>query len=246
MSTTPIWPIEGVALDSTGDLLAGSLGDVALDIQTTVGTIDTATGDIAGIKTVTDALPDAGALTSISDETDKIDGAAVDGLAGTANSLAYKVHEVEKHFHNRGRFWGATGAPDETNAIAATVTVPFVAISGANTWGTAIPICGTADNPVLATDAKFDAHLVLVTDTDHATPYRMRIIYGTGTSADAITAGQWSEVMFITATGPFSSGVPVEIMMPRVDIGSKCWAQVWNNTNGSNVDFFWGAHGYAG
>lgn len=23
---TPIWPIEGVALDSTGDLVAGSLG----------------------------------------------------------------------------------------------------------------------------------------------------------------------------------------------------------------------------
>jgi hypothetical protein len=174
----------------------------------------------------------------------KIDGATTDGLAGTSNSLAYRVHEIEKHFHNRERWWGAVGAPDETNAIAATVTVPFVAVSGDNTWGTAIPICGTGDNPVLATDAKFDAHLVLVTDTDHATPYRMRIIYGSGTSADAITAGQWTEVMFITAAGPFSSGVPAEIKMPRVDVGGKLWAQVWNNTNGSNVDFFWGAHGY--
>ena len=239
MSTTPIWALEGVALDSTGDLVADSLADVVLGI-------DTATGDIAGIKAVTDALPDAGALTSISDETDKIDGATTSGLAGTSNSLAYRVHEIERHFHNRERFWGATGAPDETNAIAATVSVPFVAVSGNNTWGTAIPICGTADNPVIATDTKFDAHLVLVTDTDHATPYRMRIIYGTGTSADAITAGQWSEIMFITATGPFSSGVPVDVKMPRVNVGSKCWAQVWNATNGSNVDFFWGAHGYEG
>ena len=219
-----------------------NLTDQSIATQASIDAIDT---DVTAIMAVTDELPDAGALTSISDETDKIDGAAVDGLAGVANSLAYKVQEIEKHFHNRGRFWGATGAPDETNAIAATVTVPFVAVSGANTWGTAIPILGTADNPALATDAKFDAHLILVTDTDHATPYRLRIIYGTGTSADAITAGQWTEKMFITATGPFSSGVPVSVIMPRVDVGSKLWVQVWNNTNGSNVDFFWGAHGYA-
>ena len=218
-----------------------NLTDQSIATQASIDAIDT---DVTAIMAVTDAIPDAGALTSISNETDKIDGATTDGLAGTANSLAYRVHEIEKHFHNRGRFWGATGAPDETNAIAATVTVPFVAVSGANTWGTAIPILGTADNPVLATDTKFDAHLILVTDTDHATPYRFRIIYGTGTSADAITAGQWTEKMFITATGPFSSGVPVSVIMPRVDVGSKLWVQVWNNTNGSNVDFFWGAHGY--
>ena len=44
--TTPIWPIEGVALDSTGDEVAGSLGVVT-----------------KAIKAVTDVIPDAGALT---------------------------------------------------------------------------------------------------------------------------------------------------------------------------------------
>ena len=29
---TPIWPIEGVALDSTGDMVAGSLGDKVADL----------------------------------------------------------------------------------------------------------------------------------------------------------------------------------------------------------------------
>jgi hypothetical protein len=186
---TPIWSIEGVALDSTGDLVADSLADYLVD-------------------------------------------------------AAAEIVEVEHHLHNRGRFWGATGAPSEANAIAATVTVPFVAVSGADTWGTAIPICGTADNPVLVTHTLHDPHLVLVTDTDHATPYRIRFIYGTGTSADAITAGQWTETMFITAAGPFSSGVPVELLHIRIAVGSKLWAQVWNNTNGSEVDFFWGTHGY--
>ena len=186
------------------------------------------------------------AETAVQAYTIKIDGAAVDGLLGVEDSLAYGVGELERHFHNRGRCWGATGAPDETNAIAATVAVPFVAVSGNNAWGTAIPICGTADDPTDGLGVKHDPHLVLVTDTDHATPYRFRIIYGTGTSAVAIGAGQWSETMFITSTGPFSSGVPLDFIMRRVDVGAKLWVQVWCATNGSNVDFFWGTHPYEG
>jgi len=178
--------------------------------------------------------------------THKIDDLATAGLLGVSNSLAYRTNEIERHLHGRSRAWGAVAAPDETNAIDANVNRPFVATSGDNTWGTAIPICGTGDNPVLATDVKFDAHRVLVTDSDHATPYRMRFIYGTGTSAAAITAGQWSEEMFVTSAGPFSSGVPAEGIMPRVDVGAKLWVQVWNATNGSTVSFFWMAHGYEG
>jgi len=188
-------------------------------------------------------------IDAIKAATDKIDGAAVDGLTGTNNSLAYKVHENEKHFHGRGRWWGAVGAPDETNAIAATVTVPFVATSGDDTWGTAIPICGTSDNPVLSADVKFDAHRLLVTDLDNDTsPWRVRIIYGTGTSAAAIAADQWSEVMTIAnaVPGNRAGGAPVDVMMPRVNVGEKCWVQVWNDTNGEMLSFFWGAHGYAG
>ena len=243
MSTTPIWGIEGVELNSTGDLIADSLGDV-------VQSIATETADVSDIKAVTDALPDNGALTSISDETDKIDSAAADGLAGVSNSLSYGIKELERHFHNRERWWGATGAPDETNAIAATVTVPFVAISGADTGGTAIPICGTADEPVPSPDnVKFDIHRVMVTDLDDdTTPWRLRIIYGTGTSGDAITAGQWTEIMVMTnaVPGNRAGGSPVDVIMRRVDVGAKCWAQSWNDTNLEDLSFFWGAHGYSG
>ena len=75
---TPIWPIEGVALDSTGEEVADSLGVVT--------------------------KASAAALVIIDAETDKIDQAVTDGLAGTSNSLAYRVHEIEKHFHGR-EFW---------------------------------------------------------------------------------------------------------------------------------------------
>ena len=162
----------------------------------------------------------------------------------TLDDIGDEVEEIDGHHHNVARAWGAVAVPDETNAIEANVNRPFVAVSGNNTWGAAIPICGTADTPIHGTATSFDPHEVLVVDTDHATTYRMRLIYGTGTSADAISAGQWSEFMFITNAGPFPSGVEVSVRMPILIIGTKLWAQVWNATNASEIDFFWKAHGY--
>ena len=191
------------------------------------------------------AAPDSLAL--VKAETDKIDGAATDGLLGVSNSLAYRVNELERHFHNVERWWGAVAAPDETNAIEANVNRPFVATSGNNTWGTAIPICGTGDNPVLATDTKYDIHRLLITDLDDDTsPWRVRIIWGTGTSGDAITADQWSEMMVMSnaVPGNRAGGSPVDVIMRRENVGVKLWVQVWNDTNGEELSFFWGAHGY--
>lgn len=221
-------------------------GQTELASRTQVEDVQT---DVTAIKAVTDLLPNDGALTDISDETEKIDSAVTDGLAGTSNSLAYRVHEIEKHVHSRGRWWGATGAPDETNAIAATVTVPFAATSGNDDWGTAIPVCGTGDTPVPTGLVKFDAHRLLITDLDDdTTPWRIRFIYGTGTSAAAITAGQWSEEMIQSnaVPGNRAGGTPLDFQMPRIDVGTKMWAQAWNDTNGEVLSFFWGAHGYAG
>jgi len=213
------------------------------------GTIVDIDADVTAIMAVTDLLPDAGALTSILDETNKIDEAATDGLSGTSNSLAYRVEEIEKHLHSRGRFWGALAAPDETNAIEANVDRPFVAVSGNNTWGAAIPICGTDDVPIPSGLVSFDAHRLLVVDLDDdTTPWRIRFIFGTGTSAAAISAEQWSEEMIESnaVPGNRAGGVPLNFQMMRIDIGVKMWCQVWNDTNLEELSFFWGAHGYAG
>lgn len=242
---SPIWALEAVALNSTGDEVAGSLGVVVKAIQTTQ-TSDSS--DITAIKAVTDVLPDAGVLSSISSETDKIDGAATDGLSGTSNSLAYRVMELERHFHNRERWWGAVAVPDETNAIEANVNRPFAATSGANTWGAAIPILGTADDPTPGDgDSKYDCHRIMVTDLDDdTTPWRIRIIWGSGTSGDAITAGQWTEAMVMTnaVPGNRAGGSPIDIIMRREDVGMKLWAQSWNVNNGEVLSFFYGVHGY--
>ncbi len=153
----------------------------------------------------------------------------------------------DEHFHTVERWWGALAIPTETNAIEANVTRPFAATSGADTWGTAIPILGTADNPDLAADTQFDCRRLFVTDLDNEVDaWRLRIIWGIGTSGDAITAGQWTEIMLQANVSPGNraGGLPVEIKMPRVLIGWKLWAQAWNNTNNEILSFFYGTHGY--
>lgn len=228
---SPIYPLEGVALDSTGDEVAGSLGHVVKAIQTTQ-TSDSS--DITAIKAVTDVLPDAGALTSIAQES-------------TLEDVEAEVGEIDQHNHNVERWWGAVAVPDETNAIEVNVNRPFVAISGANTWGAAIPIKGSADNPVLSGMTSFDAHRIMVTDLDDdTTPWRLRIIFGTGTSGDAITAGQWSEIMVMTnaVPGNRAGASPVDIRMPPCSMATKLWAQSFNDTNLEELSFFFGCHGY--
>ena len=163
------------------------------------------------------------------------------------DAVADEVAEIEQHFHNVERWWGALAGPTETNAIEANVGRPFVAISGADTWGTAIPIKGSADNPVLTSQTTFDAHRIMVTDLDDdTTPWRLRIIWGTGTSGDAVTAGQWTEVMVMTnaVPGNRAGSSPVDIRMPNIALATKLWAQSWNDTNLEELSFFVGYHGY--
>ena len=180
----------------------------------------------------------------------KIDESAADGLGGAVeDSLAYLVEEIDRHFHVRERWWGAVAAPDEdTTVVEVNVSRPFVAISGANTWGTAIPIMGADDDVGIDADPYFDPHRVLFVDFNgNATAWRVRFIWGTGTSADAITAGQWSEIIVINAAaGPFAVGVPSDMKHTRIPVGIKMWAQVWNATNAEELDFFYGTHSYEG
>lgn len=171
----------------------------------------------------------------------------VAAIQSTLENVEEEVEEIDQHSHNIERWWGAVALPSETNAIEANVDRPFQAISGNDTWGTAIPICGTADVPVLATMTTFDAHRIIVCDLDDQIDlWRLRIIWGTGTSAAAISADQWSEVPVIAATTPGTraGGVPVDVRMPPVAVGTKLWAQSWNDTLAEVLQFQWGAHGY--
>ena len=201
-----------------------------------------------------DNVPTADAVTNLTIRDvvgNKTDAAAdtvdVVSLVGLIRKTLEESRECTHHFHNIERWWGAVGAPDETNAIAATVSVDFAATSGNDTWGAAIPILGTADDPTPDSQALFDAHRVLFTDLDDDTSlWRFRIIYGYGTSADAITAGQWTEIPVITnaVPGNRAGGVASDIKMPVLSVGIKLWAQAWNATNGEILSFQYGTHAY--
>lgn len=176
---------------------------------------------------------------------------ASDGVAASLVALVRESLDVlaehDEHFHNLERWWGATGAPSETNAIAATVTVDFAATSGADDWGAAIPILGTADDPTPNSQLIFDAHRIIFTDLDADTSlWRFRIIFGYGTSAAAIGAGQWTEIPVITnaVPGNRSGGVASQVKIIRLPVGIKLWAQSWNQTGGEILSFQWGVHGY--
>ena len=178
----------------------------------------------------------------------KIDSEAADGLLGVHSSVAYQVHEIEKHFHVEERWWGAVAVPDEANAIEANVDRPFAAISGVNAWGVAISILGIADDPTALGDISFDPHRIMIVDMDeNADVWRIRFIWGTGTSAAAIIAKQWTEVMIISMISKIKDigGSPVEVRCPRIPVGYKMWCQVWNAA-ADTLSFFYGVHGYPG
>jgi len=88
----------------------------------------------------------------------KIDEVAVLGLAGTENSLAYKVHEIERHFHNSELAFGNAG-----NTMTADTPVAFTVVGGNNAWGTEILLTdGTVIESGSATK-KFDLNTLYIT-----------------------------------------------------------------------------------
>jgi hypothetical protein len=178
---TPIWPVEGVPLNSTGDMVIGSLAEV------------------------------------------------------TQSGLYYRQF-----------WWGSVAVPDETNAIDSNVNRACQVVSGDNAYGTAVPICGTDDDPCpTLTQVSFDIDAVLPVTSSEITPWKFRVIWGSGTSADAITAGQYSETMvFPNLVVGLPSGNSFTLNTLLIPTGYKVWMQGWCAVNLATADFFWACHGH--
>jgi len=191
--------------------------------------------------------------------TNKIDNEATLGLLGTSNSLAYRVHEIEKHFHNYERWYGKTADQSGVNPWAKSwsdtgIPTPYQAISGTNTFGADANdealVWGLNDTLIVGgvTMSKLDMHRIFVTASSITTILGFRIIWGSGTMADAIAAGQFGGIPIIAdAAQGGSVAVITDVMMPRITIGThKIWVQVKSATNNATVDFYVGLHGYQG
>jgi hypothetical protein len=193
-------------------------------------------------------------------EIQKIDKATTLGLAGTSNSLSYRVHEIEKHFHNFERWFGKSAdqtgvnpwATSASTYTAGAMPVSYVATSGNDDYGADANdealVWGLYDTLSVGgvVQTKLDFHQILFRTASNQTLNILRIVYGSGTLADAITAGQFSEypVLIDPATGG-SVDIVIAIMMPRITIGThKVWVQNKNASDDSTVGFLVGAHGY--
>lgn len=180
----------------------------------------------------------------------KIDRGAVLGLLGTVNSLSYKVHEIEKHFHNWERWYGKAVTANAEIHVADTLiqgTVsPFQIDAGNSDWGAWVQILGSGDTPtsVGGTYTKYDLHSVQIVANERANPYYFQIAFG-ATAADALTAGTYTAM--VLACAAVNTDTAFNIMMNRMNSGTKAWARCKCPTqNTATLDFYFGVHEYVG
>jgi hypothetical protein len=181
----------------------------------------------------------------------KIDEAATLGLAGTNNSLAYRIGEVERHFHGWDRWLCAAAVPngevhvaDRIGATAAS-KVPFTITSGNDTWGAWTQILGSGDTPVVAGNVKYDFHRILVLVANTVSPYFLQIGFG-ATGAAAVTAEALSSLVLNPASNTDKTDY-LDIMTRRQAAGTKAWARCWCvGASGKTLTIMFGLHEYEG
>jgi len=178
---------------------------------------------------------DQNMVMTIKNDASKIDSEAVDGLLGADDSLAYKVHEIEKHFHNEEKWYGSGGGglAEENN------TTPWSISSGtpADTFSTPTQLAAPNTFP----QVKYDVHRIFISNvaTNNNT-YLIRFLCGpTAGSASVITT-----VPYRVATASRVS--PQDVIFGRRNTSDGLWVSVQSSTAGSAIDFIIGIHTYIG
>ncbi|MCK5613884.1 hypothetical protein KAR91_69115 [Candidatus Pacearchaeota archaeon] len=160
-----------------------------------------------------------------------------------------RAYHTDHHFHSK-EYWFGISANQAGNDWGAERLVAYQAISGNNAYGSdpndEAKVLGTDDTPIQTGGQEFDLHRLLVVGVSVNTEYRLRIVWGTGTMADAIAANQMSVLMvkFDSVNPQLSAGIPVEVRMPEIPTDNKVWIQAWNVTNNATIDFYVGVHEY--
>lgn len=179
----------------------------------------------------------------------KIDGLSVSGLTGVSNSLAYRVHEIERHLHSSGRWFGAAVTPTATRfadriGISTGKPEAFSIDAGNDTWGDWVQLFGSDDTPADVGKVYFDPHEIVISDAERAATYFVQI--GRGVSGAAIIeAGTYTE--FVLDTVSRSGGNIISIQSGRAPAGSLLWARCMSPGNDTGTfDFYLGIHEYEG
>ncbi len=165
------------------------------------------------------------------------------------DAIDAELEVVGVHLHSREHWCGKSADQSGNNWGADTLT-PYRAISGNGVYGAdasdEAKVVGSTDTPIVTGKTYFDLHRITVIAISSDTAYKLRIVWGTGTMAAAITAKQTTEFIIITSTDKANKfgGAPFDTQMPRLVAGTKVWIQARNATDDATVDFFVGLHEY--
>jgi hypothetical protein len=182
-----------------------------------------------------------------------LDNRTTQGLDGVEHSMAYRVHENERHNHGYRRWFCAANAPTGTHfadnmlvAEAVPACVSFQIDAGNNAWGAWVQLLGSADTPVIAGSAYFDPNELLFTAVERVgSIYVVQIGYGASGGA-AITAEAYTDFVLIPDLGA-PKEIPRQAGFERAVAGSLMWARCWcPGQNTATLDFMFGMHEYPG
>lgn len=191
-------------------------------------------------------MPIGHAIPGVSESSQKIDSTATDGLEGVEDSLAYRIHEVERHFHSYEHWFGLAAVPvGETHRADHMVMTPFQMDAGNDTWGSWLQILGSSDTPHVSGRASFDFHRMLVSDVERdKTLILIQLVFGEDADV-ALATDIVTELMFTPEKNMRQD--PYFIQSRRQASATKIWARCWvDGTNTGTVDFFIGIHEYEG
>jgi hypothetical protein len=180
--------------------------------------------------------------------TKKIDDAPTLGLSGTDNSLAYRVHEIERHIHSHER-WLETAAvaSGETHVadVIGTGGGSFQLDAGNDDWGSWVQILGSSDTPVITNSEYYDLHRIEIDTEERAGTYFLQFAFG-ASGAAALSAGTYTETIYTGPAGAQSGG-PVVIQSRRIASGTKAWARtMFPGQDTATIDLYIGIHEYEG
>ena len=185
-------------------------------------------------------------LNGASDQN-KIDAYATDGLDGTSNSLAYRVHEIERHFHSGALWFEAAAAANGEIHVADRIGDgggAFQLDAGNDTWGSWLQLLGSSDTPVRTGKAYFDPHLVIVEGAERAATYFVQITRGTSGAA-GLAANTYTEFIY-SATVQKDTGI-ITVQSGRAPAGSKLWGRcMCPGQDTATIDLYFGIHEYEG
>ena len=181
-------------------------------------------------------------------EIDKIDFLRTNGLLGVNNSLAYRTHEIERHFHSNERWFGAAVVPAGTTHVADRIGVGVVAFTidaGNNNWGNWLQVLGSTDTPADPGNVEMDAHRLLVTNAERNATYFVQFAAGV-TGVAGLAALTFTEITFQPLSNQIDSA-PLNMQSRRALCGTNIWARcMCPLQDTAQLSFFVAIHEYEG